>query len=634
MRKDQIIARIDPQNFEARVRQAEAELAVAKANVAIQRAAVDRDEAELQKVRSAKRGAEAQSEKARVGVADALRDLQRKEELYRRKVVSRSQVDDARTFHEQALAQHHAALAQQQAEASLILSREAALRMAAAEVDFALAQVKFRETVLHANRVDLAHTIIRSPEDGVVIERAVDIGQIVAASLQAPKLFTIARDLRQMKVDVNVDEADIGAVRAGQRATFTVDAFPDQRFEGRVEQIRLAPQVVQNVVTYTVVVSADNPELKLLPGMTASVQIVVAERADVLRVPHAALRINPPLPAGREETASEAAVEAGGRERPAGGSLAPGLPSARVWVLGSDGRPEAVKVSTGVRGNAFTEITGEICAPVSGSSWVWKARRGRKPPGVCGASGSDVQSLVHTAGLSKTYRMGRQTVNALCEVSLCVNRGEFVAVMGPSGSGKSTLMHLLGCLDTPTRGRLLLEGQDISVLDRDQLAMIRNRRIGFVFQSFNLLARVNALENVMLPLAYGGTARRERAQRAEAVLAAVGLAERLHHQPAQLSGGQQQRVAIARAIVNHPSLVLADEPTGAIDTRTGWEIMALFQRLNREGITVVVVTHEPDVAAFAGRILRFRDGRLTDDEAVAAPLDAATMLSRAGTGGP
>jgi len=358
VRKDQIIARIDSQNFEARVRQAEAELAVAKANVAIQRAAVERDEAELQKVRSAKRGAEAQSEKARVGVADALRDLQRKEELYRRKVVSRSQVDDARTLHEQALAQHHAALAQQQAEASLILSREAALRMAAAEVDFALAQVKFKETVLQAHRVDLAHTIIRSPEDGVVIERAVDIGQIVAASLQAPKLFTIARDLRQMKVDVNVDEADIGAVRAGQRATFTVDAFPDQRFEGRVEQIRLAPQVVQNVVTYTVVVSADNPELKLLPGMTASVRIVVAERSDVLRVPHAALRFRPPLPAGRDETASEAAAAGGGRGRPGGGSSAPALPSDRVWVLGPDGRPEVVKVSTGIRGNALTEITG------------------------------------------------------------------------------------------------------------------------------------------------------------------------------------------------------------------------------------------------------------------------------------
>ena len=243
-------------------------------------------------------------------------------------------------------------------------------------------------------------------------------------------------------------------------------------------------------------------------------------------------------------------------------------------------------------------------------------------------------ALVETAELSKDYRLGTHVVQALLDVTMRIDCGEFVAVMGPSGSGKSTLMHLLGCLDTPTRGRLLLEGQDVSVLDRDQLAMIRNRRIGFVFQSFNLLARVNALENVMLPLAYGGTARRERAQRAEQVLAAVGLAERLHHQPSQLSGGQQQRVAIARAIVNHPSLVLADEPTGAIDTRTGWEIMALFQRLNREGITVVVVTHEPDVAAFAGRILRFRDGRLTDDEAVAAPMDAATMLSRAGTGGP
>ena len=238
--------------------------------------------------------------------------------------------------------------------------------------------------------------------------------------------------------------------------------------------------------------------------------------------------------------------------------------------------------------------------------------------------------LVHTAGLSKTYRVGSQPVHALCEVSLCVNRGEFVAVMGPSGSGKSTLMNLLGCLDTPTSGNYQLEGASISSLRADQLARIRNCKIGFVFQSFNLLARTTALENVVLPLRYGGIPRRERRRRAQAALASVGLDDRLRHLPAQLSGGQQQRVAIARALVNGPVLLLADEPTGALDTRTGIEIMSLFQRLNREGLTVILVTHEAEIARFARRILRFRDGRFTGEEKVSRPLDAAREIIAAG----
>ena len=207
-----------------------------------------------------------------------------------------------------------------------------------------------------------------------------------------------------------------------------------------------------------------------------------------------------------------------------------------------------------------------------------------------------------------------------------IQQGEFLAVMGPSGSGKSTLMHLLGCLDQPTGGRYFLDGDEISLLTRDQLALIRNRRIGFVFQSFNLLPRITALDNVALPLVYGRTPRRERREKAEAVLRAVGLGDRALHHPSQLSGGQQQRVAIARALVNDPALILADEPTGAIDTRTGIEIMALFQRLNREGITVVVVTHEQDIANYAQRVIRFKDGRLTGDEAVEAPRHAQEIL--------
>ncbi len=223
--------------------------------------------------------------------------------------------------------------------------------------------------------------------------------------------------------------------------------------------------------------------------------------------------------------------------------------------------------------------------------------------------------------------MGPQTVHALRGVSVEIKHGEFVAVMGPSGSGKSTLLHLLGCLDTPTSGLYFLDGEDVSSLTRDQLAGTRNRKIGFVFQTFNLLARATANENVRLALMYGHTPRSERRNRTEGVLAALGLSDRTHHQPSQLSGGQQQRVAIARAIVNNPALILADEPTGALDTRTGIEIMALFQKLNRDGMTIVLVTHEPEIIRFSKRILRFRDGCIISDEKVESPSDAEKLLS-------
>jgi putative ABC transport system ATP-binding protein len=233
--------------------------------------------------------------------------------------------------------------------------------------------------------------------------------------------------------------------------------------------------------------------------------------------------------------------------------------------------------------------------------------------------------LIRVEQLTKDYVMGSNLVPALCGVTLDIAAGEFVAVMGPSGSGKSTFMNLLGCLDHPNGGSYRLDGQEVSALSGDELAAVRNRKLGFVFQHFNLLARTSALDNVALPLLYGNVPASERRQRAERRLSQIGLAERMDHHPAQLSGGQQQRVAIARALVNDPQLVLADEPTGALDSRTSVEIMALLQQLNREGITIVVVTHEHDVADFAGRIISFRDGKVIEDKANAAN-DAAALL--------
>ena len=233
--------------------------------------------------------------------------------------------------------------------------------------------------------------------------------------------------------------------------------------------------------------------------------------------------------------------------------------------------------------------------------------------------------LIRARGLRKEHQMAQTTVHALRGISLDLDRGDFVAIVGPSGSGKSTLMHLLGLLDRPTAGSYLLAGQDVLELSPDERAQVRNRRIGFVFQSFNLLARSTALENVELPLMYAGVARRERGQRAAAALASVGLGDRRDHWPSQLSGGEQQRVAIARALVNDPLLILADEPTGALDSRTSLEILTQLQALNEAGRTIVLVTHDPMVARHTRRVVVMRDGRAVREERVAARLDARAV---------
>jgi len=239
--------------------------------------------------------------------------------------------------------------------------------------------------------------------------------------------------------------------------------------------------------------------------------------------------------------------------------------------------------------------------------------------------------VISIRDLVKTYRVGEVTVRALRGANLDVDAGEFVAVTGPSGSGKSTLMHIVGCLDRPTSGSYTLDGKDVSRMSKDELAIIRNRQIGFVFQGFNLLSRTTALDNVELPLLYNGEARlkaSDRHQRAMDALTAVGLADRFHHYPNQLSGGQQQRVAIARALVTQPTILLADEPTGNLDSRTSIEVMDIFQKLNIErGITVLLITHEVEIAEYGTRLVRFRDGRIQLDEKVAKRRDAAVELA-------
>ncbi len=224
--------------------------------------------------------------------------------------------------------------------------------------------------------------------------------------------------------------------------------------------------------------------------------------------------------------------------------------------------------------------------------------------------------VIRTYDLWKTYIMGDQEIHAVSGVDIEIKRGEYVAIMGPSGSGKSTLMNLIGCLDTPTKGLYYLNGKLASDMEDDELARIRNKEIGFVFQTFNLLARATALHNVELPLIYAGMPSQARIARARDALAAVDLQQRMHHKPNELSGGQRQRVAIARALVNHPSILLADEPTGALDTNTGNEIMSLFERLHHEGNTIVLVTHEANIASHAHRIIHIRDGKVERDEAV------------------
>src|SRR5947208_3604878 len=434
------------------------------------------------------------------------------------------------------------------------ISSQQDLDQAMAILHQAEANVKIKQGALDKAKADLDHCTITSPIDGVVISRSVDVGQTVAASLQAPVIFQIANDLTKMQIDSNVAEADVGVVQVGQDVDFTVDAFPTQTFHGKVVQVRNAPITVQNVVTYDTVIGVSNPDLKLKPGMTANVSIIAARKDNVLQIKNAALRYRP-TEAGATEMGSRSPSSRGGR--------------------GSSGRER-------------------------------------------------------TTSEHKVYNTGEMEVPAVRGVSLEIKQGEFVALMGASGSGKSTLMNILGCLDRPSSGQYFLDDADVSGLDRDQLAEVRNRKLGFVFQSFNLLSRTSARENAELPLIYSAhhLSHAQLREKADRVLESVGLAGREDHFPSQLSGGQQQRVAIARALINEPEILLADEPTGNLDSQTTVEIMAIFQQLNEHGITIIMVTHEQDIAAYAKRNVMMRDGLIVDDHAVSERANAAAQLQQ------
>ena len=382
-----MIARIDPEMFQAQVNQAAAQRDAAQAAVLNQQATVEKTRADLANARAALASAHAQTVKAQVAVVDGQRNFGRQQELRQRDLVAQSDLDAAQVQSDSAVAQYDAMVAQERAQEAAVTSAEAQLRVAAAQLENARAQVVQNQAALRQAEINLEHTVIMTPVDGVVVSRTVDVGQTVAASLQAPTLFTIAQDLTKMQVDTNVAEADVGRVEVGHRASFTVDAFPGRTFRGEVVQIRKAAQVLQNVVTYDVVVNAANPDLILLPTMTANVRIITEQRESVLQVPNAALRFRPP---GVEAEPTQRGPGAGGRGGPGGGG--PGAPPpggrggnrGRVWVLAPDGKPRQITAQIGITDGTSTEV---VSGDITEQQQVIVGLGGDRPAAPAGAGG-------------------------------------------------------------------------------------------------------------------------------------------------------------------------------------------------------------------------------------------------------
>jgi putative ABC transport system ATP-binding protein len=410
-------------------------------------------------------------------------------------------------------------------------------------------------------------------------------------------------------VVANYAEADATKIAEGQPATITLSALSSTEVSGVVTAVSPTSSVVSNVVTYPVTVALTNPPSTVKEGMTAQVAVIVQTADNVLQLPSAAITT----------TGSISTVKV----------LSKGVQTVTSVTLGLVGS-SYTEIASGLHeGQTVVEPTASVSASSSGSEldgrrrWWWVPQRWRlwwRGPVVAsdarmGPNGSPARwPVIALSNIVKRYVMGGNDVYATRGVSLSVSRGEFVAIMGASGSGKSTLMNIIGCLDVPTSGHYRLDGVNIRDLDDRELSRIRNRKIGFVFQGFNLLPTMSAIANVELPMAYAGVPTKERRHRAEGALESVGLADRMGHFPNEMSGGQQQRVAVARAIATNPSLILADEPTGNLDSTSSVDVMSAFVSLHAQGRTVVMITHEEDIAAYATRVVRLRDGVITHDD--------------------
>ncbi len=450
------------------------------------------------------------------------------------------------------------------------------------------AQESVRQAQIQVNGATLT-----APADGTVAAVS------VVAGLLAPSGNAITLEVGPMQVTASFAESAIGSIKVGQPTAVTVSAV-GQTIDGTVSQITPTAATAaggSSVVTYAVQITLTNAPATVLSGMSASIAVTTAEASNVIAVPAIALE-------GSSGNYSVRVIAADGilpaRAGPGGPrDHEPGRDPERR-VRGRHGRDRdglgADQHDHGHHGRRRRDPRDRR------RRWrVHSRRRVRR---------AMTDTIIALEGVSRVYTSGRLSVPALVSVNLQINRGEFVAIIGPSGSGKSTMMNILGCLDRPTEGRYILDGTPVDTLDDDGLAALRSRSIGFVFQSYNLLPRTSALDNVATPLMYQGVPRRERHARAQAVLERLGLGDRLNHEPTELSGGQQQRVGIARALVTEPAILLADEPTGNLDSHSGAEVIELFHDLHASGRTIILITHDAEVAAVAERQVHIRDGQV------------------------
>jgi len=436
-------------------------------------------------------------------------------------------------------------------------------------------------------------------------------------------LLTVS-DLSVMEAVIEVDETDIPDISVGDSTIVRIDAFGDREFTGRVTTIgnsSLRPRASlgsDQAIDFEVRIVLDDTDVELRTDLSATADVITDVRSQVVAIPIIALTLldAEEFEAIPNENSEQQSLDAGNDDDVEG-----------VFVI-EDGLARFRPVDVGIAGDSYFEVLSgldEGVMIVSGTFQVIRElsdgdRRGEFGGGCTLGTGergfmNTRDIIIETHGLRKEYEMGSETVYALRGVDVSIERNEYIAVMGPSGSGKSTLMNLIGCLDTPTAGEYLLNGQAVQGLEDDELARIRNREIGFVFQTFNLLPRATALHNVELPLIYAGVPAKERSKRAEHALEQTGLADRMDHKPNELSGGQRQRVAIARALVNVPSILLADEPTGNLDSVTSADIMKVFDELHDAGQTIIMVTHELEVSEHAERVITLRDGMVESHDA-------------------